>query len=361
MSDNFSSPSGDERHLPAPTASGELAAEQAARAELVALFETRESGFEGDLSTGIAARLIAQRLGSANRVSDGEFAPVSASARRLTPARFQRTSASQTLKRVLPLSIAALALGMAVMYARAAHSPVRESEQRFATRVGEQQRVTLPDGTRIRLAPQSQLVLGDAFGHGHRTVTLLGEAYFDVKVSEGIPFIVRTGSVSTRVLGTAFGVRHRANDTVTLVSVISGRVQTATRGASATLSAGATGQATDSTVAVLMKDGPASGTDWTRGELVFKRTAVPVMLAELGRWYGYQFRLADSTLATQNVSAVFKLSDPQEMIVVLKGTLDVELTFSNRVVTLTPRRTLSVPGRKILRSESYKPHSEVGR
>jgi ferric-dicitrate binding protein FerR (iron transport regulator) len=98
--------------------------------------------------------------------------------------------------------------------------------------------------------------------------------------------------------------------------------------------------------------------DWTTGRLVFEETPLPVMLTALGRWYGYEFRLQDPVLVSRNVSAEFKVSDPAEMMIVLKGMLGVTLTFHGNVITLTPQHKIH---RAQPRLNVFTPSLEIGK
>ncbi len=48
---------------------------------------------------------------------------------------------------------------------------------------------------------------GASFGKNSRELTLTGEAYFDVAGDPNHPMIIRTATVTIKVLGTAFNVR----------------------------------------------------------------------------------------------------------------------------------------------------------
>jgi hypothetical protein len=91
-----------------------------------------------------------------------------------------------------------------------------------------------------------------------------------------------------------------------------------------------------------------------------------VLLAAVGRWYGYEFRLADSTLRAQQLSVAFKVSDPTEMMAILKGLLEVNMTFDGThggmpVVTLIPRRGHERQPNVPVRKDVFKPSLEIGR
>jgi ferric-dicitrate binding protein FerR (iron transport regulator) len=213
----------------------------------------------------------------------------------------------------------------------------------YSTGTGQRSIIMLVDGSRVTLAPASRLVVNTGFGRAARVVDLQGEAYFSVPSAEHAPFIVRTGSVTTRVLGTVFNVRRYSTDSALQVSVVSGRVSVGNTRSRIVLSAGRLGIVTDSTT---MQTGDAHrSTEWTRGRLVFDDTPVPVMLAALGRWYGYDFRIADSTLKSVNVKAEFREGDSAEMLQLLKRMLHVTLRFDGNIVTLQPNGSQLPPRR----------------
>ena len=58
-----------------------------------------------------------------------------------------------------------------------------------------------------------------------RTVTLSGEAYFEVTPDSQKPFIISADAIEVKVLGTAFNVSAYAADTVIRIQVVHGKVQ----------------------------------------------------------------------------------------------------------------------------------------
>lgn len=90
------------------------------------------------------------------------------------------------------------------------------------------QRVILPDGSIAYLQPASQLRYSNQFqSAGLREVYLEGEAFFKVKRNAQKPFLVYSGDVVTKVLGTSFRVRAFADDQRVTVSVKTGKVSVA--------------------------------------------------------------------------------------------------------------------------------------
>lgn len=95
--------------------------------------------------------------------------------------------------------------------------------------------IKLPDGSRMTLSPQSQASYPSIFQSAKREVHLTGEATFAVVHDSSRPFLVMSGSLVTRVLGTRFRVRAVPGDARITVSVQSGKVSVYDRRALAVL------------------------------------------------------------------------------------------------------------------------------
>jgi transmembrane sensor len=88
---------------------------------------------------------------------------------------------------------------------------------------GERKLLTLSDGTKIWLSPSSALEYPDQLTGNLREVKLEGEAFFEVAKDKRHPFVIHSGRMDTRVVGTSFDIRafrSQANYTVTVVTGI---------------------------------------------------------------------------------------------------------------------------------------------
>lgn len=84
----------------------------------------------------------------------------------------------------------------------------------------------LPDGTQVTLNEDSELSYDSAtYGKSKREVVLKGEAFFDVMHDPSKQFVVKTGAVNTKVLGTAFNIRAYPAQKEITVTVARGLVQ----------------------------------------------------------------------------------------------------------------------------------------
>jgi len=85
--------------------------------------------------------------------------------------------------------------------------------------------VTLADNSVVTLNKNSSLYVSKYFNKKQRTVTLQGEALFNVKHDTKHPFIVKTGdNVNVKVLGTVFNVCAYKDNSEIELKVISGKV-----------------------------------------------------------------------------------------------------------------------------------------
>ena len=82
--------------------------------------------------------------------------------------------------------------------------------------------IHLPDGSTVTLNEGSTLIY--SFTETTREVTLSGEGYFDVAHDAQKPFIVHSGNVNTKVLGTAFNIKAYPGQEI-LVTVTRGKVE----------------------------------------------------------------------------------------------------------------------------------------
>ena len=105
------------------------------------------------------------------------------------------------------------------------HSEIEQivSFEQKQTLEGQKVSIKLTDGTYIKLNSGSKLIYPTQFSESVRKVKLIGEAYFEVAKDSQRPFLVESGNVTTKVLGTKFNI-NGYNSHVE-VSLIEGSVE----------------------------------------------------------------------------------------------------------------------------------------
>ena len=84
-------------------------------------------------------------------------------------------------------------------------------------------KISLPDGSIVWLQPKTQLSYNQS-DRVYRQVNLRGEAFFEVKRDEARPFLIYSGKMTTKVLGTSFNVKAYPEAEKFEVSVVTGKV-----------------------------------------------------------------------------------------------------------------------------------------
>lgn len=94
--------------------------------------------------------------------------------------------------------------------------------------------ISLSDGTKIYLAANSSFQYPEKFKGGERKVSLLkGNAFFEVAKDKKHPFIITSGEVKTRVVGTSFHIQMSKSKCE--VIVVTGKVNVTSKGQSVDL------------------------------------------------------------------------------------------------------------------------------
>jgi transmembrane sensor len=120
----------------------------------------------------------------------------------------------------------AIAIGLAIYSGRDLLPLFKSPSQSLIIRNASKTitRQSLADGSVIWLQPNSQVEYSAKFSKTTREIALTGEAFFDIAPDRDHPFIITTGNVVTRVLGTSFNIKAYTHSSSIEVSVLTGRV-----------------------------------------------------------------------------------------------------------------------------------------
>ena len=77
---------------------------------------------------------------------------------------------------------------------------------------GAKSKITFPDGSIVWLNAGSKVKYDSNFAKASRKVELTGEGYFEVSKNKELPFVVSTGKLSVKVLGTKFNLKSYEED-----------------------------------------------------------------------------------------------------------------------------------------------------
>ena len=94
----------------------------------------------------------------------------------------------------------------------------------LATQKGEQTSVILPDGSKVWLNVDTKLSYPVDYGINSRNLKLEGEAYFEVENKKKLPFIVTSGHLVTKAMGTRFNISAYPESSEIKSSLVEGSV-----------------------------------------------------------------------------------------------------------------------------------------
>lgn len=195
-------------------------------------------------------------------------------------------------------------------------------------------KVILQDGTEVNLNSGSSLEFPSRFTGDSREVRLRGEAFFNVVKQDGKPFVVTTGEVRVRVLGTLFNLKSYEDEREVKATLLKGSVSF---------------EAGDHTVVIqpgeqAIFDKAAKQTNlhkvntepfvaWTQHLFYFDRTSLEDIMRSLSRWYDVDIIYEGIGLDDMNTfyTGKVKMYDhPQDILRKLEktGELKFELTKS---------------------------------
>jgi ferric-dicitrate binding protein FerR (iron transport regulator) len=177
-----------------------------------------------------------------------------------------------------------------------------------ATNRAESKFLLLDDSTQVWLNSASSLEYPDQFNASKREVNLSGEAYFDVKHAEKIPFIIHTGNVSTTVLGTAFNIKAYPGQKTITISVSRGKVKvTRPDGWETTLIKGQQLKLEDAGKKGIEKNVAAEEiAAWQKGSLVYDDETMEDVVADLQRVYNVDIRILREPIKKLSIGTTFK-------------------------------------------------------
>jgi transmembrane sensor len=203
----------------------------------------------------------------------------------------------------------------------------------YITRPGQRAEIELSDGTHVALNVGSRLDVSSGFGRTSRTVHIIGEAYFRVARSSGVPFLVDAGQTHATVLGTEFAVR--AYDTSDVrVAVKSGKISVGR----AVLIANDVAHVTSGgvmTIASHQNLGAALG--FVTGKLVLNNVPLRTVIPDLDRWYNADIQLGDASLGDKPIEASLVSGSIGDLKELLQVIFDVRVVQHGRTLTLYPR------------------------
>lgn len=202
---------------------------------------------------------------------------------------------------------------------------------------GQKSQLILPDGTQVWLNSGSRLSYNYEFNTRDRVVNLEGEAFFDVKKNQQYPFVVKTGTVDVKVLGTSFNVQAYTDEEDVRIALIHGKVSLLSAVSQNLLTYLSPGQAaTVSKNNLSCQVAPCDAeieSSWHQNLLKFDGASAGEVWKKLERWYGVRI-----TLLSANPSNLYwftvKTESLTELLEMINKITPIEYKLHGEEVTI---------------------------
>lgn len=229
-------------------------------------------------------------------------------------------------------SLAASAVGAGLILSELGFlPPVGAILADYATGVGEQRTVQLPDGSTTTLDGGTTLTL-DFSPSARRLELTSGAAVFDVVADPTRPFVVTAANGNTTAIGTSFSVKHGEDDIS--VECLRGRISVECLANSELVDGEAISYSRQGLGQKIAMDAETAAA-WRQGLLIFKDRSLADVVSDLNRHRRGKVMIARDDLRARRVSGVFHLDRPDEILAHLEETLQVRpVTLVGGIVLL---------------------------
>ena len=152
---------------------------------------------------------------------------------------------------------------------------------------GGQYRLVLPDGSKVWLNAGSSIKYPTAFTGNVRQVVITGEAYFEVKHNDNMPFMVKAGDEVIKDIGTAFNINAYEDESTIKTTLLEGAVQVNVGLKSKLLRPGEQSILQAANLNIIRVDTELV-VAWKNGQFIFQNDNIQSIMRMVSRWYNVQ-------------------------------------------------------------------------
>ncbi|MBT4660439.1 MAG: DUF4974 domain-containing protein [Candidatus Marinimicrobia bacterium] len=239
--------------------------------------------------------------------------------------------AQRFLSKFKPRMTYAVSLGLALVFALPIAYDSLTTET-LVTQTTDFRTLQLPDGSTITLNAGSQIKYKKDFNTDHRSLTMTGEVYFNVK-NGNTPFVIQTNQGQVTVLGTSFNVRSREDGFE--VGVNEGIVKVSNDSKSVILHKGQMiGIDSNFDEKNLQNISYTNYPDWMHEKLVCEQTPLSEVCDEIERTFGISFKFANPSLSDITVTGVIDAQDLNTVLSTISLLTQHEFKFDGDTCTI---------------------------
>ncbi len=219
------------------------------------------------------------------------------------------------------------------------YGPGGSGNNMLITPNGGQYRVQLADGTRVWLNAASSLQYPAAFNSSERTVTLTGEAYFEVAQDAARPFFVKVNGMTVQVLGTSFNINAYSEEQLFTTTLLQGAVRVVAGHQRMTLAPGEQTTLEQRSGLLQRSSGDVeNAVAWKNGIFTFKNDELAAVMRDISRWYDVEVAYSEGLNDKIHVSGAMRRQESlQQALKILELTADLHFEVQGRKVTVSKK------------------------
>ncbi len=215
-------------------------------------------------------------------------------------------------------------------------APVKLVE--YYSEYGQQSNLILGDGSKIKLNAGTKLSYPEKFTGNQRKLFLEGQAFFDVSSDTTKPFVISTGNIEVKVLGTSFEIKAYKDDDIATVTVLSGKVKVAINGKEGNIILGPDDRMVYEMVNneyKIQRVDAGESIAWVNGVLLFEESILEDVFRQMERWYDLKIIVLEGINSNCTVSGRHKNQGYQIVLEGLAYTHGLEYQIKNDTVFIT--------------------------
>ncbi len=212
--------------------------------------------------------------------------------------------------------------------------PVAKIEKE--TQRGQKLTIYLSDGSKVVLNTNSKLIYPEQFSTEGRSVTLEGEAFFEVSKDVNRPFQVKTKDLITTALGTSFNINTRKEGTH--VALATGKVIVSSQSTASEVILDPGKEAwyipdTEKLVTGYFDYDLVMG--WKDQAIIFKKASEQEVFSTLENWYDVDIAKTNKPTSPWDYSGEFVKMDLNSVLLSISFSMDFKYTINEQKVTIT--------------------------
>lgn len=213
-------------------------------------------------------------------------------------------------------------------------------QNQLITAKGSKGKFTLPDGSVVWLNSETKLTYSNQFTGDKRSVSLEGEAYFEVAKDAKKPFVVQAGEIDVEVLGTRFDLDSYSSGEFVQTALLDGSVKISGKAMKEPvfLKPNELFRYRKSDQVATVEDAKAGlYADWIKDRLVFDNDCLADILISMGGRYNIDIECPKQFAASTRLSFTIRQENIDEVMEAISLIAPIRYEMKNGKVYIIPK------------------------